>query len=202
MTDSVVRIKDSGKVLLLTEEKGDGVSKLFLKSEDGQEVEVRPTQGLTSSIILVSSDGRLISLRTKKILKQNSVNGYASHVTRVGGRTGKNVVIKTHLAVAKAFLPNPANKPEINHRDGNKMRPALDNLEWSTRIENVQHAYKTGLAGGVDGSPGAAATIPMETITKIRQEHAVGPEWSLRSKAKELGISHATLLKILRGERY
>ena len=47
--------------------------------------------------------------------------------------------------VAIHFIPNPDNKPHVNHKNGNKQDDSIENLEWSTASENMYHAYKQGL---------------------------------------------------------
>jgi predicted DNA-binding WGR domain protein len=92
---------------------------------------------------LVSNFGRVKSLRTNKILKQTTDrNGYL-HVCLCTNNKRKNMMV--HRLVALSYLPNPEDKPEVNHIDGNKENNRIDNLEWATSKENIDHAYKIGL---------------------------------------------------------
>ena len=80
--------------------------------------------------------------KIKNIKVYENSNGYLK------AKIYKNCKYKhkmVHRLVAKAFIPNPNNYPVINHIDGNKKNNSLSNLEWCTKSENANHAYKTGL---------------------------------------------------------
>ena len=65
------------------------------------------------------------------------------HLSKNGKRTSELV----HRLVAKTFIDNPNNKPQVNHINGRKDDNRVENLEWCTASENVTHAYRTGLCG-------------------------------------------------------
>lgn len=76
------------------------------------------------------------------ILKGSITNGYY----RIGLYNGnKKKWEDVHRIVAKTFIPNPDNKPVVNHKDGNKLNNKIDNLEWCTQQHNIREAFRLGL---------------------------------------------------------
>jgi len=88
----------------------------------------------------ISNLGRVKSfLRTNFIKPVITHRGYYSVCIRK--RNGKKINYVIHRLVALAFIPNPENKPEVNHKDSNKLNNHYSNLEWMTKRENINHFY-------------------------------------------------------------
>lgn len=89
----------------------------------------------------INKKGTIVKFNPR-IMKQFNTQGYLySNLCNGIKQTPK----KIHRLVADAFIPNPENKRNINHIDGNKSNNNLENLEWATHSENLIHAYKLGL---------------------------------------------------------
>lgn len=94
---------------------------------------------------LISDFGRIKSLKYNKQIYLKPIksgNGYY-YVNLTKNKIQKKLYI--HRLVGKSFIPNPENKPEINHINGIKTDNSLKNLEFCTAKQNIQHGWQTGL---------------------------------------------------------
>lgn len=134
----------------------------------------------------VSNLGRVKSLKRKeeKImkLKKDSL-GYVRVHLRVNN---SDVMASVHRLVAKAFIPNNDGKEEVNHINGIKTDNRVENLEWSTKTENIVHAYKTKLRGN------SKEVYCVELDKKF---------YSARNAGKELNLKHTHIIDCCRGKQ-
>lgn len=79
----------------------------------------------------------------ERILKPSTISKGYKGITLTKDK--KRYSKKVHRLVAETFIPNPENKPQVNHIDCNKENNRIDNLEWCTNSENQIHAFKNGL---------------------------------------------------------
>jgi hypothetical protein len=108
-----------------------------------------------------------------------------------------------HRFIAEAWIPNPNNKPEINHINGNKHDNRVSNLEWSTSYENNLHARTSGLAlGPKRGEKSNLSKLDDDTIKHIKSIHKpFTKEFGTRTLAKKYGVNECYLSTVLNGNK-
>jgi len=113
----------------------------------------------------VSDSGLVRNCKTGIILKMSySSKGYPQVNISINGKGWTKTV---HRLVAIAFIPNPENKPTVNHKDGNKLNNHYTNLEWCTCKENIQHAWETGLTTTRLGDDANASKYTEEQVQQV-----------------------------------
>lgn len=145
----------------------------------------------------VSSFGKVFSKRSNKILKQHTRKDRRKTVsTRLEGRDGPTLCFKVHRLVAEAFIPNPENKPQVNHKDGNPSNNNLSNLEWNTVSENVQHAFDTGLNFVPSGIDNPNFKLTLEQVLYIKEVYKPrDKEFGARALGRLLGVNHMSITR-------
>ena len=120
---------------------------------------------------LVLSNGDIYGPTGVKLKHRPNHDGYAT--VTMGGKRRTRVYV--HRLVANLFLPNPNGLSDVDHLDGNRMNPDLENLEWVTHTENIRRAHEKGMySGRFVGENNPKAKLTAETVLKLRAEYQSG----------------------------
>jgi len=138
--------------------------------------------------------------RRSKILKP--IRGKRNYLIISMWKNAKRSTKPIHRLIGETFIPNPKNKREINHKDGNKYNNEVSNLEWVTTQENVNHKINVLKRSGPfsKGQNHCNAKFRDKDIPKIRR--AVENKQTMRSMAKLYHVSTTTIARIIRRETW
>lgn len=148
----------------------------------------------------ISSFGRLKSFcrHEPRILKPQILHIYLCYDFRHHELHGRR---SAHRLVAQAFIPNPDNKPQVNHIDGNKFNNHVSNLEWVTSSENIQHALINGLKKS--GENNYLSVLTNEQVKWLRAVYKpYDKEFGAIPLARKFGVSEQTIRVAIRGKHY
>ncbi len=152
----------------------------------------------------VSSFGRVRSLaryargQQRRFLKSKILTGrpdrYGYLEVSVSSNEGKCRFL-THRLIAFAFIANPNNLPQVNHKDGNKLNNRVLNLEWVTHQQNIQHAVRTGLnnSQGANNKQFKGLIESTNTLTGARRIFCG------KKALIESGFDHASVYSVING---
>lgn len=161
--------------------------------------EVEGYEGLYS----VTEDGKVFSHRRNRFMKPGPTSTKGRYRAVVLSKNGKLKFVSVHRLVAVAFIQNPGNKPQVNHIDGNPLNNHVSNLEWVTSKENIKHAFDIGLCKNHEGPSARAAKLTKETVEFIRANYISRDIiFGSVSLGRRFGVSHATILNVVKKQHY
>ena len=175
----------------------DSVSNLEWK-EFCTDEECKIIKGYRGKYIITPS-GNVFNNYTGVIMKPRLIRGYPHVGLRVfNGEISIQKLYKVHRLVAEYFIPNPNNLPQVNHKDENKENNSIENLEWCTNDYNIHYGTKIARTT-------AKLRCCPSTSKKIFSIDSNGMKKfynSIGEAARQTGLIHPNIIKVLKGERH
>jgi hypothetical protein len=135
----------------------------------------------------------------KELKGGKTPKGYQKHLLNYNGN---RITISTHKLVATCYVPNPENKPQINHIDGDKFNNHYTNLEWVTNKENSEHRDNV-LDKRNTGEKCGKSILKTEDVLFIRNNYkSRHPEYGTTSLSKRFNVAGSTILSIVKNKRW
>ena len=166
------------------------------------------TQGRIKSVErYIKSSGNTYRFAKERIMKQQiNHKGYPSILLHKESVPYPRVV---HRLVAMAFIPNPQNLPQVNHKDTNKLNNRVENLEWMTGEENMRHAFANGCFKTTIKQIEHARKNQKQIVEKRKRAVIMcsdtGEELkvfkSITDAEKETGIRNGDIVRVCKGSR-
>ena len=147
----------------------------------------------------ITMSGRVINNITKKCKKPSDNRSGKGYLYVDLYNNGKRKRFYIHRLVAELYIPNPDNKPYVNHIDGNTKNNRCENLEWCTPFENVEHASKILGVMQQYKKSNFKKQRAVKQIDVVTQK-VVGMYESIREAERQTGIKSSYISQICRGK--
>ena len=134
----------------------------------------------------ISEDGEIRNSKGKIIKGEISNTGYRR--VSLSNNDVKHKKMSVHRLVAETYIPNPHNYPEVNHKNENKLDNNVNNLEWCSTLDNLNHSR----------------VIEKASVAKFRKVKCVttGKIYnSIKEASDELGLYHSNIVACCNGRR-
>jgi hypothetical protein len=145
-------------------------------------------------IYSVDMTGSVNSYHRKKKKKLKCYNNSSGYLIVDFYKDRKRKQYIAHRLIAETLIPNPENKPEVNHIDGDKTNNDISNLEWNTRKENICHAFSTGLK---NSEHLRRAVVQLDKATK----EVIVKYNSITDAHRQTGINRSSITSTCQGKR-
>jgi hypothetical protein len=126
-------------------------------------------------------------------------NGYVRY--SLISDNGKRKGMYAHQIVALTYIPNPSNKPNVNHKDFDKANNSISNLEWCTHLENIRHDWKYNRRKKLEGVANPGNKYPESLIIKLRRLFDTG-EYTQMELARNFNMPFPTIHVIVRRKQW
>ena len=109
---------------------------------------------------------KILKNSVQKLIRHKGSTPYERYRVNLW-KNNKYKTYKVHRLVAETFIPNPENKPQVNHKDNNPLNNVISNLEWVTNKENIYYAMNQGRMNR--GSNNGMSKIKENDVIEIRK---------------------------------
>lgn len=118
-------------------------------------------------------------------------------------KDGKGHEKRIHRLVAETFIPKVKGKNTVNHIDGNKLNNSVDNLEWSNRHDQLQHAYDHRLKSPMSGTKNSQSKLSDKDVAWIRNHYKPqSKQFGSVALARKFGVTHRVILLAVHNKSY